>query len=558
MKANIFQIFYDERTRDQIDPGFIALDNIENPRADWREYWAIREYFLNNTLNSNELYGFMSPSFGAKTGLSGRDVRNYIDSHPGHDVYTFSPFIQDAACYLNVFEQANLFHPGHVEIANDFLKELGIEVNLETLVMDFRTTVYCNYFVAKPSFWKTWFALTEKLFDICEKNDTVLANQLNSLTIYRLPVGMKVFLAERIASLVLALTPELAVCPFDVRAMPFSHQGFAQFKDQMVMLDNLKSGYLSNADESLLAGFFALRGAILKAVMGEGVAATKNGFIRTPRQVAPELLYVCLADEPLRFKYPSFVSTIHLGQQQTAGKVNTRDLAPEWEPYQTQLGALAGCFALKSYIVKTRLQVRRVGLCTPNEFVTNHAIGDRVGADYAHEFEPAMLDAAVLADAMEPGTRDFVVGDAPSFQRSSGKGPWIDQYADAHFTEDLLRFIAEAVEQGVLNRAEVVSFFAEERFVPGGIGLGVFPTDFWVRSITGIETVVRGCIQRYGKRMDNARMHNWVLCAERFGSYLLLNQLQNAYAHTDWRAKFIGQSNEVQQQPVLTEFVLSL
>ncbi|WP_175103160.1 hypothetical protein [Pararobbsia alpina] len=557
MKANIFQIFYDERTRNQVDPGFIPLDNIENPRADWREYWAIREFFLNNTLNSDELYGFLSPSFGAKTGLSGRDVQHHIDSHPGHDIYTFSPFIQDSACYLNVFEQANMFHPGHVEVAHDYLKEIGVDVDLETLVMDFRTTVYCNYFVAKPSFWQTWFALTEKLFDICEKNDTTLASHLNSLTIYRLPVGMKVFLTERIASLVLALSPDLKVCPFDVRRMPLSHPSFAPFWEQMVMLDTLKASYLRNGDKSLLGGFFALRGAILKAVMGEGAAATKDGFIQTPRRVAPELLYVCLADKPLRFKYPSFVSTVHIGNQQAAGRVNTRDLAPEWEPYQAQLGSLAGCFALKGYLVKTRLQVRRIGLCTPSEFVTNHAIGGRVGAGHAHLLEPAMLDAAVLDDAMEPGTRDFVFGDALSSQRPAGNGPWIDQCADAYFTEDLLRFTAEAVEQRVLNKGEVMPFFAEERFVPGGIGMGVFLTDFWVRAITSIETVVRGCLQRYGQRIDSARMHNWVLCAERLGSYLLLNHLTNAYEHIDWRAKFTGQSNEV-LQPVLTEFVLPL
>lgn len=558
MKTNILQIFYDERTRDQIDPGFIALDNIDNSRADWREYWAIREFFLKNTLNSDELYGFMSPSFGAKTGLSGRDVQNYIDSHPGHDIYTFSPFIQDSACYLNVFEQANMFHPGHVEIVHDYLKEIGVEVDLETLVMDFRTTVYCNYFVAKPSFWQTWFALTEKLFDICEKNDTTLANQLNSLTIYRLPVGMKVFFVERIASLILALSPDVKVCPFDVRAMPLSYPAFAPYMEQMVMLDNLKVSYLSTGDESLLGGFFALRGAILKAVMGEGAAATKDGFIKTPRPVAPELLYVCLADKPLRFKYPTFISTVHIGNQQAAGKVNTRDLAPEWEPYQAQLGSLAGCFALKGYLVQTRLQVRRIGLCTPSEFVTNHAIGGRDGAGHAHLFEPAMLDAAVLADAMEPGTRDFVFGNALLSQSAAGNVQWIDQYADGHFTEDLLRFIAEAVEQSVLDRGEVVSFFAEERFVPGGIGMGVFPTDFWIRSITSIETVVRGCLQRYGQKTDTARMHNWVLCAQRLGSYLLLNHLANAYGHVDWRAKFVGQSNEVSQQAARAEFVISM
>ena len=34
----IFQIFYNEATKNSNDPGFLPLDNMENPRPDWREY----------------------------------------------------------------------------------------------------------------------------------------------------------------------------------------------------------------------------------------------------------------------------------------------------------------------------------------------------------------------------------------------------------------------------------------------------------------------------------------------------------------------------------------
>ena len=37
-----YQIYYSEQTRDALDPGFLPLDNLANPRPDWREYWPIR------------------------------------------------------------------------------------------------------------------------------------------------------------------------------------------------------------------------------------------------------------------------------------------------------------------------------------------------------------------------------------------------------------------------------------------------------------------------------------------------------------------------------------
>lgn len=74
MKANIFQIYPDAATKAQVDLGFLPLENPGNPRPDWREYWPIRNYVLANALNENELYGFLSPSFHAKSHLKSEQV----------------------------------------------------------------------------------------------------------------------------------------------------------------------------------------------------------------------------------------------------------------------------------------------------------------------------------------------------------------------------------------------------------------------------------------------------------------------------------------------------
>jgi len=58
MKTNIYQIFYNEETKKTRDTGFLPLDNTENLRPDWREYWPIRNYLLNKSIDEDALYGF--------------------------------------------------------------------------------------------------------------------------------------------------------------------------------------------------------------------------------------------------------------------------------------------------------------------------------------------------------------------------------------------------------------------------------------------------------------------------------------------------------------------
>jgi hypothetical protein len=50
MKIEIRQICYSEETYSSIPEGFMALDYRDNSRPDWREFWPIRQFLLENTL----------------------------------------------------------------------------------------------------------------------------------------------------------------------------------------------------------------------------------------------------------------------------------------------------------------------------------------------------------------------------------------------------------------------------------------------------------------------------------------------------------------------------
>jgi hypothetical protein len=55
---NVFQIFYDDRSRRSLDGGFIPLDNTRNERPDWFEFWVIRDFLRNNRLDANAWLAF--------------------------------------------------------------------------------------------------------------------------------------------------------------------------------------------------------------------------------------------------------------------------------------------------------------------------------------------------------------------------------------------------------------------------------------------------------------------------------------------------------------------
>ncbi|EJL83425.1 glycosyltransferase [Herbaspirillum sp. CF444] len=265
MKKNILQIHYNEATRRSLDPGFIPLEVVGNPRPDWFEFWAIRDYFLSNALNADEYYGFLSPQFHNKSGLQAHQVHALMDANPGADVYTFSPTMSDAACYLSVFEQGNRRHPELLPITIELMRAVGLEVDIQNLINDFRTTVFCNYIVAKPVFWEKWFAINERMFEIAEAGDSALARKLTEITDYgKSTVQMKVFIMERIASLVLALMPELQVVNLNIGVMRIGNPLFYPCRDEMVTLDALKVAYQQSRDNAYLQRFRALRHDVLR------------------------------------------------------------------------------------------------------------------------------------------------------------------------------------------------------------------------------------------------------------------------------------------------------
>lgn len=266
------------------------------------------------------------------------------------------------------------------------------------------------------------------------------------------------------------------------------------------------------------------------------------------------LVYACLTHVPLTLDFPDFVTPIYLGEAQGPQRLNLRDLAPEWEPHHPVLGSTAGAFALKNYLRAERPKATRVGVCQYRKFVSRRRITAVRDPKYrVMDVVPkAMLDRQHFAEWLAPGDAPFLVSSPLKFTRL----PWhrrgyLKEYARDHHVEDLLRFAAEAVDQGILGDREVLEFLREDVLVPGGLEFGVYPASFWLPGIEAVENVVRACIARHPIVREGYQRRNWSFCSERLGSYLLLRRLRadvggrgiEWWSRCRWSSRYAGQMN---------------
>jgi hypothetical protein len=257
--ARLYMTAYSQETLAQVRGGFLVLDNLQNPRPDWMEYWPIRNYLLSNKLDSECRYGFFSPKFTSKTGLTYAGAIDFIAGCDENvDVVTFSPQPDMGALFLNVFEQGETFDPGFKTIAQELFDNIGLEVDLNAIIMDSRHIVFSNFFVADRKFWLEWLGICEKIFDICETAGTKLAKDLCTETSYGSGVQRKVFVIERVASLML-VSSKWKVRPYDTFKCAWSGTPLNTLKNEATICDALKIAYNELKHDEYKSAFAELR-----------------------------------------------------------------------------------------------------------------------------------------------------------------------------------------------------------------------------------------------------------------------------------------------------------
>jgi hypothetical protein len=254
-RALVYQIRYD--AAQEVDRDLLPLDNTANERPDWFEYWAMRTFLRTQPLDESAFYGFLSPRFSSKTNLSGKEVHEFIRRHGDiADVMLFTPSLHLTAYHINVFKYGDSCHPGLLGLATRLFRRIGRPTNFDTLITHSGNEVYSNYFVARPSFWRAWLAVTEQIFAIAESKDDPLGIELRRPTTYRGGEGveMKVFMMERVATWLLAREPQFVVKardPFIARSRLYKLPG-------AIACDALKLAYQHNERSREFADLFRI------------------------------------------------------------------------------------------------------------------------------------------------------------------------------------------------------------------------------------------------------------------------------------------------------------
>jgi hypothetical protein len=204
-KARIFQLYYDEKSRSILDDGFIPLDNSKNPEQDWYEFSAIRNFLKNNALQDDTYYGFLSPKFRNKTGLTSAMLRSEIMKAPDDTTAILvSSKLRSLVAYWNVFLQGDAMHPGLLAAMQEFSRVAGLEVDLAKKASHTHNAVYSNFVIAKPVYWNAWLKLADRLHALTMSDDPGLSHELTQSAAYRKgQAAMKVFVQERIPALIL-------------------------------------------------------------------------------------------------------------------------------------------------------------------------------------------------------------------------------------------------------------------------------------------------------------------------------------------------------------------
>jgi hypothetical protein len=266
MKTSIYQICYSQETLSNIPSGFLPLNNLSNERPDWREYWAIRNFLLNNYLADDTLYGFFSPKFNQKTNLNYEKIQNFLSSnYTNEDVVGFSPFWDLISIFKNTFEQGDFFHPGLMEVCQLFADTHLTGLNLKDCITHSENTIFCNYFLAKKSFWVQWLEIGEKLFQLSENQQNAFSQKLNSSTSYgEQRVPMKVFVQERLVTICLLANTKLNCLNFNPFDIGSSTTPFNKFQREAVISDALKRAYIKTGHQTYLTEFSNLRNTIIE------------------------------------------------------------------------------------------------------------------------------------------------------------------------------------------------------------------------------------------------------------------------------------------------------
>lgn len=191
-----------------MDPAFIPFDNCANEHPELLEY-ALHKKLYQFT-KPEDYWGMVSWRWKEKTGnLSGSVFKDWIECHPGYDVYHFNPYVEIPASFDNCFVEGELQYPGMMNFINLFLREAGINLDMREVKYPANYFMYANYYIGNRKFWDGWMEFLDMMLTVSKKNSELWNFLFVEKTSHRdVERSHFLFVFERILSLFLFLNQD--------------------------------------------------------------------------------------------------------------------------------------------------------------------------------------------------------------------------------------------------------------------------------------------------------------------------------------------------------------
>ena len=258
----LYQPYLGEDEKSSLSPSVIPWDASSNTDNSTREYELFKQIAHANP-QETEPWGLVSKKFTHKSLLAIADFHHFAEQKfsEDYDCVFINPMIGIEALHLNVWQQGvQCGHAGLDQIIGFLESSLALPFNAP---MDKNTFAFCNYFVAKPSFWNGYFAFVDKVIALLDqeaaKGSEVGAIYAGTGSYHRDGnITMKPFVIERLFSTFIQ-HHQFKIASFNYGKNFYEVKFGGKFGEFLFQLSALKNTALQLKEENLLRAYDQIR-----------------------------------------------------------------------------------------------------------------------------------------------------------------------------------------------------------------------------------------------------------------------------------------------------------
>lgn len=244
------------------------------------------------------------------------------------------------------------------------------------------------------------------------------------------------------------------------------------------------------------------------------------------------IISFCLSHRPIEFNLPSKTRILWLSdetncQAENENTIHLSDVSDKLQSQHKFLGASAGVFAILDLINRNIIKVFDddfINILQYRKFLLDFGIGTTAPHCSAMRLPKTYeLTNLNLDNFLKLHIDTIKVCEALNINQTI-----IHNYASNHHLQDLLRYLAVAVEIQAIDKNEVSTFLNDTIFIPCGIELGIFKVSYFKILAQQLRNICDEFLKfNIPHGTDSYQRRALAFCNERFASYQFLKLIRS-------------------------------